>query len=285
MGALATESINEVDFCGKMATAMTAFFATFRETCPFVEARVEGMGSSRSKRARKDLRVYGPNNRVVLTGEVKLPGGVGAFDSDEVKNAHDKAEEANVQFFFTWDVNTFVLWDRSQWDRALLDRQVYVKRLGLDLVSSRELARPETLDHIEKRFLPNLIRDLAEIVNGQRRDWALPPDEVFLRSLESHLDWPVSLLRQHMHEAAASNRRFDLDLQAWLIAQDRVFVRNDPALWREAVDGPIFFGHRIDEVVWKFDGRGGGYEISAARAGMGARRAGGARRRAKAWMP
>lgn len=236
MNASATETINEVDFCGKMATAMTAIFATFRDACPFIEARLEGLGSSKSKRHRKDIRVYGPHNKVVLTGEVKLPGGVGAFDSGEVKNAQDKAEDANVQYFFTWDVNTFVIWDRSRWDKPLAEKRVNVWRLGLDLTSPQEVARPETLDHIAKRFLPNLVRDLAEIVSGRRRDWALPPDEVFLRSLESHLDWPVSLLRQYMHAETASSKKFDLNLQAWLQSQDRVFARNDPALWREAVD-------------------------------------------------
>jgi len=236
MATHTTETINEVDFCGKMATAMTAIFATFREKSPFIEARVEGMGSSKSKRARKDLRFYGPNNKIVLTGEVKLPGGVGAFDSDEVKNAHDKAEEANVQYFFTWDVNTFALWDRSQWQKPLLERRVNVWHLRLDLTSPQEVARTESLDHIEKRFLPNLIRDLAEIVSGHRRDWALPPDEVFLRSLESHLDWPVSLLRRYMHDKAVAKSPFDLKLQAWMVSQDRTFARSDPALWREAVD-------------------------------------------------
>lgn len=230
------ETINEVDFCSKMASAANAIFATFREKSPFIEARVEGMGSSKSKRARKDLRFYGPNNRVVLTGEVKLPGGVGAFDSDEVRNAHEKAEEANVQYFFTWDVNTFALWDRSQWQKTLLERRVNVWHLRLDLDNAQEVARPESLEHIEKRFLPDLLRDLADIVSGQRRDWALPPDEVFLRSLESHLDWPVSLLRRYMHEKAAPKSPFDVHLQAWMLSQDRAFGRNDPDSWRKAVD-------------------------------------------------
>ncbi|MEX0776983.1 MAG: N-6 DNA methylase [Phycisphaeraceae bacterium] len=236
MSVPATETINEVDFCAKMASAANAIFPTLGGKSPFIEARVEGMGSSRSKRARKDLRFYGQHGKLVLTGEVKLPGGVGAFDSDEVKNAHDKAEQANVQYFFTWDVNTFVLWDRSQWQKPLLERRVKVWPLRLDLASPREVARPESLDHIEKRFLPDLIRDLADIVSGQRRDWALPPDEVFLRSLESHLDWPVSLLRCFMHDQAVPKSPFDGHLQAWMVAQDRPFARNDPDSWRKAVD-------------------------------------------------
>jgi hypothetical protein len=61
------ETINEVDFCGKMATAATAFFATIRDRCPFVEVRIEDKGSIRSKDVRKDMRFYGAHNRVLLT--------------------------------------------------------------------------------------------------------------------------------------------------------------------------------------------------------------------------
>src|SRR5206468_1868719 len=162
-------------FCGKIATAATAFFATIREECPFVNARIEGKGSTRSKHARKDLRFYGANNRILLTGEVKLPGNTSAFDSKLVKDAHDKADEALVRYFFTWDVNTFVLWDRDLWQKPLLERRIKVWHLRLNLGSAADVARPETLDHIEKRFLPDLLRDLADIVSGHRRDWALPP--------------------------------------------------------------------------------------------------------------
>lgn len=49
-----SEAINEVDFCGTMASAMMAIVATFRETCPFVEAHLGGMGIGKSKRARKN---------------------------------------------------------------------------------------------------------------------------------------------------------------------------------------------------------------------------------------
>ena len=230
------ETINEVDFCGKIATAATAFFATIRDQCPFVEARIEGKGSTTSKHARKDLRFYGPNNRILLTGEVKLPGSTSAFDSKVVKDAHDKAEEAVVQYFFTWDVNTFVLWDRKLWDKPLLERRIKVWSLRLDLGSAQEVARPETLEHIEKHFLPDLLRDLADIVSGHRRDWALPPDEVFLRSLESHLDWPVTLLRQYLYKESDSDKRFDMDLQEWMSNNELQVRRSQPDEWRKSLD-------------------------------------------------
>ena len=231
-----TETINEVDFCGKMATAATAFFATIQDSCPFVEVRIEGKGSTKSVNARKDLRFYGPHNRILLTGEVKLPGNTSAFDSTVVKDAHDKAEESRVQYYFTWDVNTFVLWDRKQWDKPLLERRIKVWSLRLNLGSAAEVARPETLEHIEKRFLPDLLRDLGDIVSGQRRDWALPPDEVFLWSLESHLDWPITLLRQYFHKTAESDKSFDMRLQEWMVDHELQVRRSQPDEWRKSLD-------------------------------------------------
>lgn len=229
-------TLNEVDFCARVASDANAIFARGDASCPFVEARIEGLGSTRSDRARKDLRFYGPDSRLLLTGEVKLPGGVGAFDAALVKDAGEKAEDAGVKFFFTWDVNTFVLWDRSLWQVPLLERRVRVWQLRRELTTTRELARPETLDFITTRFLPDLIRDLSDIVSGRRRDWSLPPDEVFLRSLESHLDWPIGLLREYLHAGAESDRGFDARLQEWMVSQDRVFLRHRPDEWREAVD-------------------------------------------------
>lgn len=230
------ETINEVDFCGKMATAATAFFVTIRDNCPFVEVRIEGKGSTKSKNARKDMRFYGPNNKVLLTGEVKLPGNVNAFDSKLVRDAYEKAEHANVQYFFTWDVNVFVLWDRSLWRKPLLERRIKVWHLRMNLESPQEVARPETLAYIEKRFLPDLLRDLGDIVSGQRRDWSLPPDEVFLHSLESHLEWPVTLLRQHLHREAELSKSFDKSLQDWMAGNDLQFRRNQPEEWRKGLD-------------------------------------------------
>ncbi len=236
MSSLSGETINEVDFCAKVASASNAVFAAMPDRFPFVEARIEGLGSSKSKTARKDLRFYGANHQILLTGEVKLPGSISAFDWKLVKDAHDKAEEASVQFFFTWDVNTFVLWDRSLWEKPLLERRLNVWYLRLNLDSAQEVARPETLSHIEKRFLPDLLRDLADIVSGHRRDWALPPDEVFLRSLESHLEWPVMLLRQHLHQKADADKAFDKQLQEWMVSNDLQVRRSQPEEWRKTLD-------------------------------------------------
>uniref|UniRef100_E6QL98 site-specific DNA-methyltransferase (adenine-specific) n=1 Tax=mine drainage metagenome TaxID=410659 RepID=E6QL98_9ZZZZ len=235
MPVTANETINEVDFCAKVCADVQPIFAQLAR-CPFVEARVEGMGSTSGKTKRKDLRFYDSRNKVLLTGEVKLPGGVSAFDSDLVQDAQDKADHAGVQYFFTWDVNTFVLWDRYRQDRPLLDRRIKVWHLRLNLTSAQQVARPETLEFIKRKFLPDLIAEISDIVTGIKQDWALPPDEIFLRSLESHLDWPVTLLRQFLQENSDSDKHIDAELQSWMTSEGRPFLRSDPAAWRDAVD-------------------------------------------------
>ena len=103
---VAIETINEVNFCGKIAAAVKPIFTQLSDRCPFVEARIEGMGSTAGRTKRKDLRFYGEDNKILLTGEVKLPGGISAFSTDLIQDAQQKADHANVQFFVTWDVNT-----------------------------------------------------------------------------------------------------------------------------------------------------------------------------------
>lgn len=231
-------SINEVDFCGVIASAANQVFALTRDSTPFVQARIEGYGSTRGRTKRKDLRFYDEHGRVRLTGEVKMPGGPGAFDSEVVADASAKADDAGCQFFFTWDVNTFALWDRSRWQEPLLDRRVKTWPLRLNLASAEEVGRDETLAHITGRFLPDLLRELADIVSGRNQQWALPPDDVFLRSLESHLDWPVLLLRKYLHARCEreKGRGFDLKIQRWMVEQERVFTRERPEEWRDALD-------------------------------------------------
>ena len=72
MSTIANETINEVDFCAKIAAAAGPLFSRLRDRTPFVEARIEGMGSTSGKSKRKDLRFYGVNNKILLTG-VTLP--------------------------------------------------------------------------------------------------------------------------------------------------------------------------------------------------------------------
>ncbi|MCG3131155.1 MAG: hypothetical protein FLDDKLPJ_01931 [Phycisphaerae bacterium] len=173
----AEQSIHEVDFCGQIASAANVLFAQDPAVFPFGEARVEGFGTGAVRRKRKDLRIFerpaeavagSAGGRLALCGEVKLPGtpeGRSAFDDRLYQDAAQKADNAGVRFFFTWNVNEFVLWDRSQWEKPPLERRVRAWKLGLTLASPEDVARPENLDFIRTRFLPDLLRDLADIMD------------------------------------------------------------------------------------------------------------------------
>jgi len=175
---------------------------------------------------------------MVLCGEVKLPGtpeGRSPYAEELVRDAQQKADNAGVQYFFTWNVNLFVLWDRKKWDVPLLDRRVREWKLGLNLASPDEVGRPETLREIEKRFLPSLLPDLADILTGRLPDWTMPPDDIFIRSMESHLEWPIALTRSWLVEQADKSKPFDSKLQEWMAGQDWTFIRNDTQEWFDAL--------------------------------------------------
>lgn len=233
MAPTATTRIHEADFCAEVASYSNAIFLAHPEL-PFKSARIEGFGRGAQRAKRKDLRIYDESGRMLLCGEVKLPGtaeGRSPYAEELVRDAQQKADNEGVQYFFTWNVNLFVLWDRKKWNVPLLDRRVREWKLGLNLASPDEVGRPETLRDIEKRFLPSLLIDLAGILSGRIADWAMPADDIFIRSMESHLEWPIALTRSWLAEQADKSKSFDSRLQEWMAGQDWTFVRNDPQEW------------------------------------------------------
>lgn len=237
MSPIASTRIHEADFCAEVASYSNAIFSNHPEY-PFKSARIEGFGRGAEKAKRKDLRVDDHSDRLILCGEVKLPGtleGRSPYAEELVRDAHQKADNAGVQYFFTWNVNLFVLWDRKKWDVPLLDRRVREWKLGLDLASPDDAGRPDVLAHIQRRFLPDLFGDLAEICTGRRPDWPMPADDIFIRSMESHLDWPIALTRSWLVQQAENSKSFDSKLQEWMAGQDWTFVRKDPQEWFAAL--------------------------------------------------
>ncbi len=231
-------TIHEVDFCSQMASAANALIGRNPTAYPFTEARVEGYGVGPGRRKRKDLRFFGAHGKLLLCGEVKLPGtpdGRSAFADELVQDAFSKAENAGVRYFFTWNVNEFAIFDRRLWERPLLERRVRVWRLGRTLANPAAVAREDNLNFVKTHFLPDFLGDLGDVLSGRRAEW-LPPDDLFIRSLESHLDWPVQLSSAYIVQEAARNKRFGLRVERWMTDQDWTFVRTPHEEWARALD-------------------------------------------------
>ena len=201
--------------------------------------RTEIEESKGIKRKRSDLRVYGANNKVVLAGEVKLPGtaeGRNAYNSALVDDSYQKASNIGAEFFFTWNVNKLVLFDSKLWHLPIMERRVKDYDLGLDLDNQTDVSRAEVEERIQE-FLADFFADLQAIMDGKQPDWGMPPDEFFIRAFESHISWPVQLTAEFLWSKSATDKKFDSLLQEWMSGdQSWMVIRNDLQVWRMLID-------------------------------------------------
>jgi len=227
---------HEVTFCSRVAKWSEAVFTAGRDI-PFQRVEIEEAKGIRRKRS--DLRVYDRQNNLILAGEVKLPGtpaGRNPYDYGLVEDAFRKADNAGARYFFTWNVNCLVLFDRSLWHRPLFERRVREWDLGLNLETPDAVSRPEVETAIQK-FLAEFYTELAAIATGQKLDWGMPPDEYFIRAFERHIAWPVKLTAEFLLREASRDKGFDVRLQEWMAREQSWLVsRNDPDAWRNLVD-------------------------------------------------
>ncbi|MGA2867388.1 MAG: N-6 DNA methylase [Verrucomicrobiota bacterium] len=230
--------LHEVAFCAEVKSWADALFAQHPEW-PFTRASIEEYGAGNYR--RQDLRVYREgSNTPVLTGEVKMPGtpeGRSPYDSALMQDAFDKADNVQAPYFFTWNVNRFVLFDRSKYNFPMIERRIRDWHLGLELTSPEDCKRAEALAYIRDIFLPDFFSQFAEIVRGEAGEWGKPPDEIFIHSLESHLDWPVVGTRDYLAAACRQDSAFGQKLQLWMSEEmNWTFDPDDTDNWRQALD-------------------------------------------------
>ncbi len=229
---------NEVSFCADVKSWAEALFAQHSEW-PFGEASIEEYGPRSNN--RQDLRILDRAHRTpILTGEAKMPGtpeGRSPYDPALMQDAFLKADNIQSPYFFTWNVNTLVLFDRSRWNVPMIQRRVKEFPLGLQLTEPGDLARPEVQSHIREKFLPQFFAEFAKIVSGTLVDWGMPQDEIFLKSLESHLDWPVTGTRNYLAIQCADDKGFAAQFKAWMTGEMQwTFDPDDPENWRQALE-------------------------------------------------
>ncbi|MBM4046399.1 MAG: hypothetical protein FJ279_14920, partial [Planctomycetes bacterium] len=230
--------VHEVSFCAQVKSWADSLFAAHPEW-PFTKATIEEYGSGTSK--RQDLRIYRRGSQTpVLTGEVKLPGtpdGRSPYDAALMRDAFLKADNIQSPYFFTWNVNRFVLFDRSKWHVPMIDRRIKQWSLELQLADPADCARPEVQAHIRDKFLPALFQEFAAIVEGVVVEWGMPPDDIFVRSLETHLDWPVIGTRDYLAAACEQDSAFGDRLKSWMAEEmNWTFDPDDAENWRQALE-------------------------------------------------
>ena len=221
MGRNSSVRIHELTFCGDVKSWADALFSLHKQW-PFSKAEIEEFGRGSAK--RQDLRIFDRQHQTpILSGEVKMPGtpeGRSPYDPVLMQDAFNKADNAQCPYFFTWNVNTFVLFDRGKWQVPMIERRVREWDLGLRLTAPSQCRHPEVQAYIRDKFLPKFFQEFSAIVEGRIVEWGMPPDEVFIRSLESHLDWPVIGTRNYLAIQCVNEKTFAARFQSMACSQN-----------------------------------------------------------------
>ena len=208
------------------ANVMETLFSNHGKASPFKSARVER--KSEGSQQRRDITLLDHDGRPLVTGEVKLPWAVDGhspFVESVVLDARDKAARANVDWFFTWNLNELVLWQRSKIAALGTDRS-YEKFEIADIHRKAQRLDPRVEDKIRNGIELFTLR-LMKLVRNNEPLPLRSPDDYFVQALESFLRRPIEETRQALR--ARENepaRKGELDKwmrddQGWTLGADR----------------------------------------------------------------
>ena len=235
----------EVQFCSEVSKWADRLFEA-RPELPFGSSDIESFGRGTHK--RQDFRVYERKakgkGKLALCGEVKLPGtpdGRSPYGLALMKDAFEKANNENCRYFFTWNVERLVLFDRKRWDaESMFDRVVGEWQLGLQLNKPDEVTRADVVAVLREKFLPGFFADFGDIWLERKTDFKPRAADFWVGVIESHLTGPmgpVRELRDYLDAESASNKTFDARLTSWAAQEQQWnFDRNDPKSWRDTID-------------------------------------------------
>jgi hypothetical protein len=206
--------INEWTFAADVCKTIQGILAN-NPNLPFTEAKVEqGAGTGRK---RRDLTLYGTEGRPVLTGEIKLPDrpdGQSPYSTPLLEDAHQKANAKGVEYFFTWNVNRFVLWKTFEAGKPIPERDLEHFNVT-SITHSGELSSPGVQTEIQG-FLTQFLGRFARILEGTEPIRSKPMDEKFIRVLESALELPILQTRNAIARLYSTDRKFARKLDGWM---------------------------------------------------------------------
>ena len=205
--------MNEWEFTGEAASWINERIQK-NPSLPFSRARTEQRGQGSLK--RRDLTLLDKNKVPVLTGEVKLPyakDGSTPYNDAVVTDARSKALRAGARFFFTWNVNEFVLWETTP-DKASYQDQKYKSWQVTAVHKESHLDIAPTLQAIQS-WLDKFLVEFSDIVRGTAPIGFKPPDERFIDLLESALRTPIMMTFEVLL-SRYGDPKFKKDLDKWM---------------------------------------------------------------------
>ena len=223
--------INEWTFAADVCKWIGSILAG-NPALPFSEAKVE-QAAGRG-RQRRDLTLLDKAPRPALTGEIKLPDrhdGQSPYADALVEDAFNKANAKGLEYFFTWNVNKFVLWKTFEPGKPLADRE-------LEHFDVTSVARSEDIysprSEVEIRdFLDKFLSRFARILEGTEPIRSRPLDEKFIRVLETALDLPILQTQTALFHRYHSERKFARNVDAWMRDSQGWLLSTDPAILDE----------------------------------------------------
>jgi len=201
---------------------------------PFSEVKCEARTVGSGK--RRDLTLLDRDRRPVLTGEVKLPyqpqGGT-PYNEQVIRDARAKAKRAGVGFFFTWNVNQFVLWETFA-PRTARTQRLYRAWQVTSVHKEEHLYLPMTVQAIQS-WLAAFLSEFAKIVRRETPLGLKRPDEQFTDRLESALHLPIALTHEELIERY-KRPRAKLEIDAWMRDDLAITITDDPERVRDNLE-------------------------------------------------
>jgi len=205
--------MNEWEFTGEAASWINERIHS-NPQLPFSRARAEQRGQGSLK--RRDLTLLDKNKVPVLTGEVKLPyakDGSTPYNDTVVTDARSKALRAGARFFFTWNVNEFVLWETTS-DKAPYQDQKYKSWQVTAVHKESHLDIAPTLQAIQS-WLDKFLVEFSDVIRGTAPIGFKPPDERFIDLIESALLTPIMMTFEVLL-SRYGDPKFKKDLDKWM---------------------------------------------------------------------
>ncbi|HEY5176196.1 MAG TPA: N-6 DNA methylase [Terriglobales bacterium] len=148
--------------------------------------------------------------------------------------AFDKANAKGLEYFFTWNVNKFVLWRTFEPGKPLAERTL--EHFNVTSIARSEEIFSSGVQTEIRGFLTQFLGRFARILQGTEPIRSRPLDEKFIRVLESALELPILQTRNAVERQYAAERRFARDLDVWMRDGQGWLLSKEPEILREHLE-------------------------------------------------